>query len=101
MSSMALADAATAALRHDSSESTTATMPYWDGCSSGTQARFKKFYAYCQVMATLGCLACANPVWPLLILLVRPPSGLESTTSAHCVWAPPAPLAPIARSPAH
>ena len=67
--SMAAADVATARLRSDARESTTATMPYWPSASARTQRRFKTFYAYCQYMATLGCLACANPVWPLLIML--------------------------------
>jgi cytochrome b involved in lipid metabolism len=43
-------DAATACLRADEAESTTATMPYWEGCSIRTQKRFKTFYAYCQFM---------------------------------------------------
>jgi cytochrome b involved in lipid metabolism len=50
-------------------ESTTATTPYWDGCSVETQKRFKLFYAYCQFMATLVCLAVLNPAWPFAILL--------------------------------
>ncbi len=50
------ADVATAKLRTTEWESTTATMPYWEGCSLETQLRFKGFYAYCQFMATLACL---------------------------------------------
>jgi hypothetical protein len=50
------ADVATAKLRVAEKESTTATMPYWEGCSIETQLRFKGFYAYCQFMATLACL---------------------------------------------
>lgn len=50
------ADVATDKLRSQERESTTATMPYWEGCSIQTQLRFKGFYAYCQFMATLACL---------------------------------------------
>ena len=50
------ADIATKKLRTVDWESTTATMPYWEGCSIQTQKRFKGFYAYCQFMATLACL---------------------------------------------
>ena len=63
------ADLATRRLRFNSLESTTATMPYWPGCSLATQKRFKNFYAYCQFMATLACLAASNPAWPLAVLL--------------------------------
>jgi hypothetical protein len=63
------ADKATDKLRAVKVESTTATMPYWDGCSIDTQKRFKSFYAYCQFMATLACLSCGNPGWPLAVLL--------------------------------
>jgi len=64
-----LADEATRRLRANSFESTTATMPYWDGCSEETQRKFKKFYAYSQFMATIACLMVGNPVWPLSVLL--------------------------------
>jgi len=64
-----LADIATDKLRSNEMESTTATMPYWDGCSVATQKRFKSFYAYCQFMASLSCLAVSNPAWPLAVLL--------------------------------
>jgi cytochrome b involved in lipid metabolism len=53
---LVLADIATQKLRVVEVESTTATMPYWEGCSLTTQKRFKSFYAYCQFMATLACL---------------------------------------------
>jgi hypothetical protein len=52
------ADAATEKLRAVEVESTTATMPYWEGCSIETQKRFKGFYACSQFMATLACLVC-------------------------------------------
>ncbi|KAL3906154.1 MAG: hypothetical protein SGILL_009388 [Bacillariaceae sp.] len=63
------ADQATERLRAVEVESTTATMPYWEGCSMKTQRRFKVFYAYSQFMATLACLSCGNPAWPLAVLL--------------------------------
>lgn len=63
------ADLATARLRVDTSQSTTATMPYPDGWQAPTVRRFKSFYAYSQYMATLGCLACTNPSYGLIILL--------------------------------
>lgn len=46
------ADYATAKLRVDENESTTATMPYWPGCSIATQRRFKSFYACKALMTT-------------------------------------------------
>ena len=67
--SLVAADVATARLREDASETTTGTMPYWAGASPRTIRRFKGFYAYCQWMATLGCLANGNPLWPLCIAL--------------------------------
>eukprot|EP00557_Chaetoceros_sp_GSL56_P001881 CAMPEP_0176492078 /NCGR_PEP_ID=MMETSP0200_2-20121128/8779_1 /TAXON_ID=947934 /ORGANISM="Chaetoceros sp., Strain GSL56" /LENGTH=383 /DNA_ID=CAMNT_0017889561 /DNA_START=508 /DNA_END=1659 /DNA_ORIENTATION=+ len=63
------ADVATEKLRENDHESTTATMPYWDGCSVETQKRFKTFYAFSQFMATMACLMTLNPAWPLLVLL--------------------------------
>jgi hypothetical protein len=89
------ADQATWKLRVVDVESTTATMPYWEGCSVQTQQRFKSFYAYSQFMATLTCLACGNPAWPLAILfpiqlasllmtLVR--KGLLSTKGLHLTY---------------
>jgi len=64
-----LADEATDRLRANSSESTTATMPYWEGCSDATKRKFKKFYAFSQFMATIACLIVGNPAWPLSVLL--------------------------------
>lgn len=63
------ADQATARLRQNNQESTTATMPYWEGCNMETQKRFKVFYAYSQFMASLACISVANPVWGLAVLL--------------------------------
>ena len=63
------ADIATAKLRTEENQSTTATMPYWEKCSIPTQLRFKGFYAYCQFMATLACLAVGNPAWGLSTLM--------------------------------
>ena len=65
------ADVATERLRVCNMESTTATMPYWEGCSVATQRRFKQFYAYCQFMATLACLSMANPCWAFSVMSVR------------------------------
>jgi hypothetical protein len=86
------ADRITANLCSNALESTTATMPYWPGCSAVTQKRFKTFYAYSQFMATLACLLTANPAWPfaclfaiqlasLLMTLVR--KGLLSARGYH------------------
>ena len=63
------AEIATERLCPSSAESTTATLPYWQGCSPRTQRRFKTFYAYCQFMATLACMMCSNPSWPFVVLL--------------------------------
>lgn len=59
------ADLATAKLQPAEWESTTATMPYWEGCSIDTQLRFKGFYAYCQFMATLACLVSPIRFFPI------------------------------------
>jgi hypothetical protein len=64
-----VADWGTASFRANNVESTTATMPYWEGCSLQTQKRFKIFYAYSQFMATLACIAVCNPAWSLSVLL--------------------------------
>ena len=74
-----LADEATRRLRVNSVESTTATMPYWEGCSVATQRKFKQFYAYSQFMATIACLAVGNPAWPLSVLLAIQLASLMMT----------------------
>jgi len=74
-----VADLGTKYLRVNNEESTTATMPYWEGCSIETQKRFKSFYAYCQFMATLACLATGNPAWPLSVLLAIQMASLLMT----------------------
>mmetsp|Transcript_65323 Transcript_65323/g.142323 ORF Transcript_65323/g.142323 Transcript_65323/m.142323 type:complete len:463 (-) Transcript_65323:171-1559(-) len=66
---MLVADTVTRRLRVDSRESTTATMPYWEGSSARTQARFKLFYAYAQILATFGVLSTLNLSWPFIIML--------------------------------
>ena len=63
-----VADWGTDHFRANDGESTTATMPYWDGCSLQTQKRFKMFYAYSQFMATLACIAVCNPAWSFSVL---------------------------------
>lgn len=89
------AEIATNRLCPSTAESTTATLPYWPGCSKTTQRRFKTFYAYCQFMATLSCLMCSNPSWPFVVLLpiqlaallmtlVR--KGLISTRAYHLAY---------------
>ena len=65
---MYLADVATEKLRDNSLESTTATMPYWEGCSIETQRKIKTFYAFSQFMATMACTITWNPAWPLVCL---------------------------------
>ena len=90
-----VADAATRRLRVHESESTTATMPYWPGCSIETQRRFKQFYAYSQFLATLSCLALWNPAFgfavmmpiqiaALLMTLVR--KGIISARTLHMTY---------------
>jgi hypothetical protein len=64
-----LADQASRRFQPQEWESTTATMPYWDGCSVKSQKRFKEFYAYCQFMATIACLAVANPAYSFSVML--------------------------------
>jgi hypothetical protein len=73
------ADVGTHYLRSNQQESTTATMPYWDGCSIETQKKFKYFYAYSQFLATLACLAVYNPAWPLSVLLAIQGASLFMT----------------------
>lgn len=69
LATITVADIGTRHLQPSKIESTTATMPYWEGCSLATQRRFKTFYAYSQFMATMGCLSVSNPAWPLSVLL--------------------------------
>jgi cytochrome b involved in lipid metabolism len=64
-----IADEATTRWRINHEESTTATMPYWDGCTAARQRQFKTFYAISQYGATLACLATSNPFWPFMVLL--------------------------------
>lgn len=66
---MRLADEATARLRADSRESTTATMPYWEGCSTRTQGRFKAFYTLAQVLATAGVMASLHLSWSFIVMM--------------------------------
>jgi len=95
LGALGAADIATSKLRQNSSESTTATMPYWDGCSAETRRRFKTFYAFSQFMATIACVITLNPAWPLLVLfpiqlasllmtLVR--KGLLSAKGYHILY---------------
>eukprot|EP00967_Tisochrysis_lutea_P005261 scaffold6261_cov28-Tisochrysis_lutea.AAC.8 len=70
--SMGVADLATAKLRVNNAESTTATMPYWDGCSNTTQGRFKLFYAYCQSARRGHRRMCAGHGHPRLPFLHKP-----------------------------
>lgn len=65
---MLAADLVTAKLKPTKTDSTIATMPFWDGCSPSTQSRIKHFYAYAQFGATSVCALVANPVWPFLML---------------------------------
>jgi len=76
---LVVADLGTKYLRVNNEESTTATMPYWEGCSIQTQKRFKSFYAYCQFLATLACLAVGNPAWPLSVLIAIQMASLLMT----------------------
>lgn len=69
LAACAAADWATARFRANESESTTATMPYWDGCNPTTMRLFKHSYAVAQFGATATCLMVTNPAWPLAILL--------------------------------
>jgi Cytochrome b5-like Heme/Steroid binding domain len=79
LATQVVADWGTHRFRANENESTTATMPYWDGCSPQTQKRFKSFYAYSQFMATLACLAVMNPAWPLAVLLAIQGASLLMT----------------------
>jgi hypothetical protein len=74
-----VADEGTRRLRVDNAESTTATMPYWEGCSAETQKRFKTFYAYCQFLATGACITVGNPAWSLAVLLAIQMASLLMT----------------------
>ncbi len=74
-----VADEGTRRLRVDTKESTTATMPYWEGCSIETQKRFKSFYAYSQFLATGACITVGNPAWSLAVLLAIQMASLLMT----------------------
>lgn len=93
---LVLADVATAKLKPYKKSGTTATMPYWDGCSPLTMKAFKTFYAYSQFAATTACLLCSNPmfgfysVMPIQIAafvmtLIR--KGLASPKVSHSIYA--------------
>jgi len=95
LAALVLADVITDKLRPNHLESTTATMPYWEGCSIQTQKRFKGFYAWCQFLATFACIGAKNPADPLAVLLpiqlasllmtlVR--KGLLSTKGYHYIY---------------
>ena len=79
LTAMLVADWGTRQYQPSKLESTTATMPYWEGCSLATQKRFKLFYAYSQFLATLACIAVANPAWPLSVLLAIQGASLLMT----------------------
>jgi hypothetical protein len=95
LTAMIGADFATFKLRVNDRESTTATMPYWNGCSVDRQKYFKTFYAYSQFMATFACFLVTNPAFSLAVLLaiqlasllmtlVR--KGLLSTRGYHMIY---------------
>jgi hypothetical protein len=63
------ADIATKYLRVNPNETTTASMPYWDGCSVETELRHKNLYAFSQFMATLACIWASNPALPFSVLM--------------------------------
>jgi len=79
LTALLVADWGTRRYQPHSLESTTATMPYWEGCSVATQKRFKLFYAYSQFLATLACIAVANPAWPFAVLLAIQGASLLMT----------------------
>mmetsp|Transcript_8292 Transcript_8292/g.28214 ORF Transcript_8292/g.28214 Transcript_8292/m.28214 type:complete len:208 (+) Transcript_8292:302-925(+) len=96
LGALVAADEITKRLRVDSSESTTATMPYPPSWRPEVVRRFKAFYALSQYMATLGCLMCTNLAYPfiialpiqlasLLMTLVR--KGLLSAAGYHLLYA--------------
>jgi hypothetical protein len=95
LTTMIGADIATSKLRANDRESTTATMPYWDGCTKQRQKQFKVFYAYSQFMATFACFMMTNPAFSLAVLLaiqlasllmtlVR--KGLLTTRGYHMIY---------------
>ena len=63
------ADEATKRLQPAENDSSVASLPFWEGCTLTTQRRMKKFFAYCQFMATISCLTMTNPVWPFVVLM--------------------------------
>ena len=63
------ADEATKRLQPAENDSSVASLPFWEGCTLTTQRRIKKFYAYCQFMATISCLTITNPIWPFIVLM--------------------------------
>ena len=68
LSTMVAADIATAKLGPSQTDSSVATLPFWEDCSVSTQRRLKKFYAFTQFVATATCLSVGNPAWPFLML---------------------------------
>jgi cytochrome b involved in lipid metabolism len=63
------ADVTTKHLQPSQNDSSVASLPFWDGCTLQTQRRIKKFYAFCQFMATIACLMVSNPAWPFVVMM--------------------------------
>lgn len=63
------ADVTTKHLQPAKNDSSIASLPFWTDCSLQTQRRIKTFYAYCQFMATMGCLMVSNPAWPFIVMM--------------------------------
>lgn len=63
------ADITTNHLQPAKNDSSIASLPFWDGCTLQSQRRIKKFYAYCQFMATIACFMVCNPAWPFVVMM--------------------------------
>jgi cytochrome b involved in lipid metabolism len=82
---MVAADRGTALLRDNPNESTTATMPYWSGCTPKREQMHKLLYAYSQFMATLACLWTTNPALPFSVLMVIQVASFLMTLSRKSI----------------
>lgn len=76
-------------------ESTTRTLPYWDGCSKKLQQNIKKFYSFAQFQATLACVMSNNinaaftvmfPIQIASLLMTCVRKGLLTSKQYHILY---------------
>lgn len=94
LSTLVAADQITKYLKKAKKETTTRTLPYWDGCPEWLERFFKSYYAYAQFMATMMCLQempfapfCVMfPIQLAAFLMTCVKKGLISTKTYHIIY---------------